>query len=129
MLGNSVLVYLRKILPLLALFALSDAHWGVMQLATWVEMTIDSAAKNESVLAAVQQTLTGEKKCPRCRQLEDSRKQDDKRSVQWETKTLAISARDNPNLFPPIPPFEGVIFEHQQACSRSDAPISPPPWS
>ena len=123
------MVYLRKILPLLAVLALTDAHWGIMQVATWVEMTIDSASKNESILTSIQQTVTGEKKCPRCCQLEEDRKRDNDRTIQWETKSLGLNAIEKKTLIPPTPVYACVTFDHQVAKSRREAPIPPPPWS
>ncbi|MDF1814304.1 MAG: hypothetical protein P1V20_19015 [Verrucomicrobiales bacterium] len=126
---NCGLNRLRNILFLVAAVALSDIHWSVMQIATWIEMAADSASRNEPVLTSVYESVTGEKKCPKCCQLEKEKKRDDESVAQWESKSLGLNSNHPEKLFPPVPPYRAAVFEHETAISRREAPIPLPPWA
>ena len=112
----------------MALFAISDIHWGAMQLATWVEMTIEAVHNDEGVLNSLYQTVSGEKKCSRCCQLEQDLGEESQRSIQWESKLLVLDLRRPNQLIPPLPPRQGAFLVHEHGNARSDEPLSPPPW-
>jgi hypothetical protein len=126
---DSFVGFIRKLLPILALIALSDVHWGVMQVVIWIDMTVEAVANHESALSSIQQSITGEKKCPHCRQLEAEREKENEQAVQWEGKQLGLNFTTANVIIPPVKLFENTVFEDLFGNTRHDAPITPPPWS
>lgn len=118
---------IRHILLIVLVLSLSDIHWAVMQSYTWVEMAINSSAENGgSFLPSLKQSIKGEASCARCCELEKSRNNDSQRTVQWETKLLAIPANPDPYFIPKLRPPENGSFSASMS-SRSDSPETPPP--
>lgn len=123
---------LAKILTILVIVALSDIHWGVMKTIIWVQMTRDAIAASEPVLESIRSTVSGEKRCPRCVQMEkhEEKSRGLDRRYQWEGKTSLASEKRSPIILPPLSPLgEVAAIDFPFPLSRNDEPLPFPPWA
>lgn len=115
-----------KWLPLLAAISLCDIHLGIMQVATWVEMTAYSP-RTESMVESALRSVTGQVKCARCCQLEKERHDNEGREIQWEAKPAGLNLDRHASLLPPPSFYHPLTLTHCFAASFRAGPGVPPP--
>lgn len=113
-------------LPILAAISLCDIHLGIMQVATWVEMTAQSP-RTESVVESAMRSVTGQIKCPRCCQLEREHQNNEGREIQWESKSAGLAVDRCSSLLPPPSFYHPLTLTHCFAASFQAGPGVPPP--
>ena len=99
-----------------------------MQTTTWVEMAFRSVIEEEGAFfPTLASSISGQKKCSRCCQLEENRHDDGERSLQWESKGfVAVISKEIAFLIPKFQESEYIHF----GCTLSDwadRPDVPPP--
>ena len=121
-----VFVRLGKFFVIVALIAITGAHWAALQSVAWTTMLADNL-RTHSLAESVARTFDGKYPCPICKAIAAAKQSEKKSESILPTQKLEFPpANKNPLLFAPanfrlLPPVNCF------AESLTQKPLPPPP--
>lgn len=123
-----MLLRLGQFACVIAFFAICGGHWAMLQTVAWTQMLRDYSEES-GIVAAIQQTFSGERPCSMCVNITDARQKESQSPAMLAlAKKFEISLTQNPATPDPVV-SQSPRFDHEDRHfpARGFAPPVPVP--
>jgi hypothetical protein len=115
-----------KILVALALAFSLGAHWSLLQVVAWVNMTV-TYAQDASLTEAIEKTFDGKHACQLCKMVDEGKQKEQQQSTTVQKHKLELIGSEATIWVLPAEAFLSEFAPVSSWCSFREPPTLPPP--
>lgn len=115
-----------KILVALALAFSLGAHWSLLQVVAWVNMTV-TYAQDASLTEAIEKTFDGKHACQLCKMVDEGKQKEQQQSTTVQKHKLELIPSDTADWVQPVAAYQSEFAPVSPWRSFREPPTLPPP--
>ena len=122
---EAVVRRLSQCLVVVSLIIAIGGHWAFVQSVAWVGMTLNYS-KTDSILVALQKTLSGQHPCKLCKVVDEGKKAEQKQATFKVEHLEFLQLVTTLAVYPPVI-HDQASGDPSEFADRSASPPKPPP--